>query len=164
MNILKTHKMDIKNEIPKNYKPLDELNVCSNRLLGGAKLIGINGFAPILIGDGAIPAIWIYGKNEKNKWVELIRESKSLHPAIQIINDKINREIVIGVQNTIILKGKMTSDKICVVNTLDLRPIGFDIHGKENEFYIANSTFSGNTFQGLGFLVGINENEKQNTK
>jgi hypothetical protein len=31
--------MDIKNEIPKNYKPLDELNVCSNRLLGGAKLI-----------------------------------------------------------------------------------------------------------------------------
>lgn len=153
--------MDTKNELPKNYKPLDELNVCSNRLLGGAKLIGINGFSPILIGDGAIPAIWIYGKNEKNKWIELINESKSLHPAIQIINDKINREIVIGIQNTIILKGKMASDKICIVNNLDLRPIGFDIHGKDNNLFIGNSTFSGNTFQGIGFFVGINENSNK---
>lgn len=151
--------METTNEIPKNYKPLDELDVCSNRLLGGAKLIGINGFSPILIGDGAIPSIWIYGKNEKNKWVELIKESKSIHPAIQIINDKFSREIVIGIQNTIVLKAKMTSDKICVVNTLDLRPIGLDIHGKNNEIYIANSTFSGNTFQGSGFLVGISENQ-----
>lgn len=154
--------MEPKNKLPENYKPLNELNICSNKLLGGAKLIGIDGFAPILIGDGVIPTIWIFGKNQDNKWVGLIKENKSLHPAIQIINDKIKREIVIGIQNTIVLKGKMTSDKVCEVNTIDLRPIGFDIHGKENEFYIANSTFSGNTFQGSGFLVGINE--KQNAE
>lgn len=154
--------MEVKNKLPKNYIPLNELIICSNKLLGGAKLIGIDEFAPILIGDGAIPSIWIFAKNQNNQWVEIIKESKSLHPAIQIVNDKINREIVIGIQDTIVLKGKMTSDKICEINAIDLRPIGFDIHGKDNEFHIANSTFSGNTFQINGFLVGFSE--KQNEK
>jgi hypothetical protein len=154
--------METKNKLPENYKPLNELNVCSNKLLGGAKLIGIDGFSPILIGNGIIPTIWIFGKNKNNKWVELIKENKSLHSGIQIINDKINREIIIGIQNTIILKGKMTSDKVCEVNTIDLRPIGLDIYGKEKEFYIANSTFSNNTFQGSGFLIGISENQNEN--
>ncbi|MCR1026643.1 hypothetical protein NQT66_17625 [Cellulophaga baltica] len=154
--------MEPKNKLPENYIPLDELNICSNKLLGGAKIIGIDDFAPILIGDGAIPSIWIFGKNQNNKWVELIKESKSLHPAIQIINDTINREIVIGIQNSIVLKAKMTSNKICEINTIDLRPIGFDIHGKGTEFHIAQSTFSGNTFNLNGFLVGISE--KQNAK
>ena len=154
--------MENKNKLPENYKPLDELNICSNKLLGGAKLLGIDDFAPILIGDGIIPSIWIFGKNQSNEWVELIKESVSMHPAIQIINDKNNREIVIGIQNSIVLKGKMTSNKICEVNTIDLRQIGFEIYGKEKEFNIANSSFSGNTFQLDGFLVGISE--KQNVK
>lgn len=149
--------MEYKNKLPENYKSLDELNICSNKLLGGAKLIGIDDFAPILIGDGVIPLVWIFGKNSNKQWVELIKESKSLHPAIQIINDIINREIIIGIQNTIVLKGKMTSDKVCEIDAIDLRLIGFDIHGKENEFHIANSAFSGNTFQLNGFLVGLSE-------
>lgn len=150
--------MEVKNKLPKKYIPLNELIICSNKLLGGAKLIEIDEFAPILIGDGAIPSIWIFSKNQNNQWVEIIKESKSLHPAIQIINDKINREIVIGFQDTIVLKGKMTSDKICKIDAIDLRPIGFDIHGKESKFHIANSTFSNNTFKLSGFLVGFSEN------
>jgi hypothetical protein len=149
--------MENKNKLPENYKPLDELNICSNKLLGGAKLLGIDDFAPILIGDGIIPLIWIFGKNQNNEWVELIKESVSMHPAIQIINDKINREIIIGIQNSIVLKGKMISNKICEINTIDLRQIGFEIYDKEKKLNIANSTFSGNTFQSNGFLVGMSE-------
>lgn len=57
--------MENKNRLPENYKPLDELNICSNKLTGGAKLLGIDDFAPILIGDGEIPSVWIFGKKQK---------------------------------------------------------------------------------------------------
>ncbi|MCM4153660.1 hypothetical protein DHD05_18870 [Arenibacter sp. N53] len=149
--------MESTNKLPENYIPLHELNVCSNKLMGGAKLIGINDFAPILIGDGVIPKIWIFAKIKDNIWIPLIKESKTSHPEIFIINDKINREIGIGIADTIVIKAKMTSDKVCEVNAIDLRPIGIDIHGKENELHIANSNFSNNTVKSSGFFVGISE-------
>lgn len=149
--------MEIKNKLPQNYIPFDELNICSNRLIGGTELIRINGFTPILIGDGIVPSIWIFGKNENQQWTELIKESISLHSAIKIITDKINREIIIGIQDIIVLKGKITSNKVCEINTLNLRPIGFDIQAKEKTLTIANSNFSTSTFKDVGVLIEFSE-------
>ena len=152
--------MEDKNKLPKNYIPLIELNICSNKFMNGGKLIEINNFPPLLIGDGIIPLIWIYIKGQNDEWVEIINESFSLSHSIQIIKDKTNREIIIGIDNTIVLKGKMTNDKYCEINILDLRPIGFDIHGNEDELKIVTSSFSKNTFMKNGIMFNSKVEKK----
>lgn len=159
-NTLKTLKMIKENIHPKNFQTLNELNVCSNKIIGGGNIIGIDNFAPLLIGDGIIPAVWLYARIDKVNWTAIVKESESFHSQIQIIANKINREVIIKIENTIILSAKMTSDKICTVDSIDLRPIGFNVYGNANNFQIANSSFNGNTFQGVSFMIGFGDKKE----
>ena len=146
---------------PKNYELLRELNVCSNRIIGGGSIIGIDSFAPLLIGNGQVPAIWLYVRIDKSNWTAVIKESESFHPKVLVTKNVKEREIIIKIENIIVLQARMTSDKICEIETIDLRPIGFNIYGSNNNFQVANSSFSGNTFNGISFMVGFGEKEEQ---
>lgn len=143
--------------LPKEYKTLEKLNICSNTIIGGGKIIGINDFAPILIGAGNIPNIWLYGKNNENKWVPIVEHNLSFHPAINIKRELVKKRITIKIQKTTILNAKMTSKSECKVIAIDLRPLGLNIVGNTNELKVGESSFSNNTFEGLGYMIGFTE-------
>jgi len=154
---LKNFKMIEERRLPKEYKALEKLNICSNTIIGGGKIIGVNDFAPILIGDGNIPNIWLYGKNNENKWVAIVEQNLSFHPAINIKRDLVKKRITIKIQSKTILNARMTSKSECKVIAINLKPIGLNIVGNTNELKVGESSFSDNTYQGKGYMIGFTE-------
>ncbi|MFD2565522.1 hypothetical protein [Aquimarina rubra] len=155
--------MNIKTKLPKNYIPLTELEVCSNKIIGGGSLIGINDFAPLLIGKGEIPKVWLYTKIDQNNWAPLIINNESQHSKIKILTDITSREITIKTHDTIIIHGIMSNDNSCSIDQLDLRPIGLMFYGNVEQLTIGDSNLKGNTFNGISFMIGIDD-EQANEK
>lgn len=143
--------------LPESYKALEVLNICSNKIIGGGKIIGINDFAPILIGTGNVPNVWLYGKNRENGWVLLVDDNFSLNPSVKIKRDILKRGVTIKIDRTVLLDAKMTSNKECKVVSIDLRPIGLNVVGNSQELKVGEARFSDNTFHGKGFMIGFSE-------
>lgn len=139
---------------PTNLDKLKSLEICSNKLIGGGDLVNIQNFVPIIIGNGIVPKIWLTVKNENNI-IELVKENVSYNNQI-IINSNDNfREVKIYANNLLLITAKLINDYECVVNHLDLRPIGLNIFGNDKELNVANTKFSGNSFSGAKFLIGM---------
>ena len=155
MNTLKIHKMEKINILPENYIPINELNVCSNRIMGGGSVIGINNISPLIIGQGNIPMIWLYSRIDRSNWLPLVVESRSKHANIDIIENQDEREITIKFNDIILISSKMLNDNSNFVNQIDLRPIGIDLHGDSNRLMVSGNNFSGNTFNGISFMIGF---------
>ena len=69
--------------LPSQYKPFEEIDVCTNTFINGEILFVINDNVPLLIGQGRgseksdrYPDLIVYGRN----WQSLVRDNKSLHP------------------------------------------------------------------------------------
>lgn len=142
---------------PQNYIPVNRLVICSNTLIGGGNIIGFDDFPPLLIGKGTVPKLWVYAKDRHQKWTPIINESRSLHPAIIIKSDDITREILAKIDNATLIRAKMSDDNSCLVDQIDLRPIGLNLFGNETVLTIGTSNFSGNTFQGVRFMIGVSD-------
>ncbi len=142
---------------PTNYKPLKTLEVCSNKINGGGSIIGFNNFAPILIGKGVVPTIWLYAKDNSADWVPVVEENESKHVKVQIEKSIPLRELTAKVDDTLIIRAQMTDEDVCAVTILDLRPIGLNIYGDTTSLKIGDSTFNGNVFEVSTFMIAINE-------
>jgi hypothetical protein len=149
---------------PQKYVPIARLEVCSNELIGGGNIVGFDNFSPLLIGKGDIPLVWIYARADKLNWIPVVTQSESKHSKILIEKRLDQRELIISVEKVVLIHAKMLNDESCIVNQLDLRPVGLDLHGDSNELVIGNSKFSGNTFQGVTFMIGISEDQTDYTK
>ncbi|WP_010253975.1 hypothetical protein [Myroides injenensis] len=139
---------------PYNISKLEKLTVCSNILIGGGDLVKIENFVPLVIGNGQVPKIWLTIKLANNI-IQIVKENYSENKQIKIVTDNTQREIRIYAENQNLISAKIIRDNECVVNQLDLRPIGLNIFGNEKELNIANSKLSGNSFTGPKFLIGI---------
>lgn len=141
---------------PKNYKKLQILDVCSNKIIGGGNVMGIDNFAPLLIGDGILPQVWLYTKVDKSSWTPLIIENNSLHTGLTISKNEPLKDITIKTGSVVILNVVKIGDGHCDIKHLDLRPIGLNIYGNQQVLKAANSSFSGNIFNGI-FMVGFSD-------
>ncbi|MCK0114662.1 hypothetical protein [Gelidibacter sp. F63206] len=142
---------------PKNYKRLQILDVCSNKIIGGGSVMGIDNFAPLLIGDGNLPKVWLYAKVSKNSWTPLIVENESLHTDLHITINEQEREVIIKIKDVIILNVVKIEDGHCEIRHLELRPIGLNLYGNQQALRVANSTFAGNIYNGISFMVGFTD-------
>lgn len=141
-------------ELPANYVPLEILDICSNKIMGGGHLLGINNYPPLLIGSGPTPIIWLNARTPKGDWVPLIVENLSYHKLIIVETNLKGKKTIIKVNDTILLSSKMSYEDECIVDKLDFRPIGFNLFGNTEKLNIGGSQFIKNTFQGMNFMVG----------
>ena len=82
---------------------------------------------------------------------------RSIHPAVIVSQNQELREITAKVDTVTLINAKMIDDNSCIINQIDLRPIGLNLFGNENNLTIGTSNFSGNTFQGVTFMIGVND-------
>jgi len=147
----------MKNNLPSEYQPFERLMICSNILIGAGAIVKIGDFEPILVGKGLIlPAIWLRARAKNKNWISLVERSVSLSPQIEIINDIALKTTTIKTKDVIILKAQQV-DSTCIINILDLRPLGLNIFGDEQLLKVGAGEFRGNTMQGIGAFIGINE-------
>lgn len=146
--------MITRNSMPKNYSPLSKLIICSNILSGGSNLVSVGDVLPLLIGKGEKPKIWLQAlaDTKTNQFVTIVDESISMHPSVKVyeesgsLNVKISEEVVLSV--------KILDQNTAVVEKLDFRPIGLNMHGNSSALIVGGGTFSGNSMSGGGTLIG----------
>ncbi|PRW95998.1 hypothetical protein C7A07_23995 [Pseudomonas fragi] len=141
--------------LPKGYLPYQALTLCSNKLIGGTKVVSVGKVLPLLIGKGAKPQIWIQALQfpKSKKYILLVDASISRHPLVRV--EELGSQIVVKVNGGIVLRVEQTGDDQAVVDELDLRSLGFNVYGGVSELNVGNITFSNSTFNQVGVMVGI---------
>lgn len=144
--------------LPENYTPYEEVDVCSNRLIGGVQLVAISEHLPLIVGKGSKPQIWLQGitNPEKVVFTPLVENSIPKHPAIEV--KEVADDIIVSAFGTTMLKVKVVSPSHVVIGQLDLRPIGINVFGDSNTLTVAGNEFSDNTMEGnpSTTLIGMN--------
>jgi hypothetical protein len=148
---------EMKNIIPSEYQPFERLTICSNTLIGAGAIVRIGEFEPLLVGKGLkLPAIWLRARANNKNWISVVERSISLSPQIVIINDVDSNTTIVKTKDVIVLKAQQI-DSACIINELDLRPLGLNIFGNEQHLKVGAGEFTGNTMQGIGAFIGMNE-------
>lgn len=145
---------DILDNITLNLIALDELTICSNKIIGGGQLIEIQEYVPLIIGAGETPKIWLRMKFQ-DKEITLINDNRIFNSSITIEENKAEKSTSVKAKDSLIIYSKMLDSKKCIITNLDLRPIGLDIVGNSKELRIAGTTLAGNTFSGTKFIIGM---------
>ncbi len=141
--------------MPQNYSPLNTLKICSNTLFDGSILVSLGDILPLLIGKGEKPKIWLQAVvDSKNKqFVTIVDESISMHPAVKVYEESGSLNIMISEE--VVLSVKMLNQDSAVVEKLDFRPIGINMHGNSTSLIVGGGTVSGNTMSGGGTFIGL---------
>lgn len=143
--------------LPKGYSPYKLLNVCSNKLTGGAKIIVVGDILPLLIGSGSKPQVWLRAIQhpQSKRFISLVEASISQHPLVRV--EEVGRQLVVKVQGATVLRVEQTSEDQAFVSELDLRKLGLNVFGTISHLNAGGVTFSNNTFSGEGALVSFPE-------
>ena len=147
----------MKNNIPEEYQSFEKLTFCSNILIGVRAIFKVGENEPLIIGKGLkLPAIWLKTKTKDDTWISVVERSISLHSQIKIINDMDKNTTIIKTGTITILKAMQVGSN-CIVEELNLTPIGLNIIGDSHALKVGESVFEGNTFKGLGSFLIIND-------
>jgi len=143
--------------LPEGYIPFEELVFCNNHLINVKVPIEFKKNIPLLIGKGDIPLVWLSVPitQEAKEWKEIVIKNKSMDKRITVISSEKDKSTTIKVDNHIIIQIKKHSDEEAEVISLDLRPLGFNIHGNANILYFGTNKFVNNSFKNLWAMIGI---------
>ncbi|HZF71433.1 hypothetical protein [Sulfuricurvum sp.] len=144
-----------RNNLPKSYQPYENLNVCSNTLIGGGHIAAVGDALPLIIGKGEKPQIWLQAISnpDKQEFVSIVENSVSKYPAVEV--KEVSGSVVVSIQGTVVLSVKKLSENSAVVEAMDLRPIGLNMYGNSSSMNVSGSTLSGNSMSGGGVLIGL---------
>lgn len=141
--------------LPSDYIPFNELTICSNKLVNGRMPFSIKGQAPLLIGSGEIPRIWLNLPPTESTaaWKPLVQANTSLSQTIKVKADR--KHIDVNIEKSPIVKVVIHSDRSAEIEQLDLRPLGLNIYGDKSSLFVGGSELRYNTFQNVDSMVGI---------
>lgn len=144
--------------LPDGYVALNKLNVCSNVLIGGGFAFSLGSILPLIIGKGSVPMVWMQAYDFKMKKSKILVDGNiSKHPDVLVKKpDDGVIEISTG-KDVRILRVKNTGIDSSVVSFIDLRPVGLNIIGNQNELKVGNSSFSKNTIEGANVFFGLGD-------
>lgn len=149
--------MIFKSDLPSNFKPYKQLNICSNLLIDCKFILSIGDKIPILIGSNKKPLIWLSTiiDPEKKHYLDLVVASEVVYPSVTISENGNLLEIFAGKQ--LILSISSDQPDSAFIHKIDLRPIGINIFGDEKVLNVSNNKLSSNTFQNVETMIGFGE-------
>ncbi|WP_168377577.1 hypothetical protein [Acinetobacter cumulans] len=144
-------------DLPEDYKSLNSLTICSNKLIGGGFPFALGDGLPLIIGSGKEPKVWLQAVEDpqSKKLILLVDGNISTVKEISVTKPEKGVIEVYFKGVTRILRVKQIDNSSAVISFLDLRPIGLNITGNQDGLNIAGSSFSGNTFQGSSVFIGL---------
>jgi hypothetical protein len=143
------------NSLPTNYKAPSSIYIGSNIISNVNTLIDFKGFAPILIGDGKIPRIWINipAKQDGSEWYPLVKDNFSTNPSVLVI--KSGNRVKVTTPDGVIIDCEKEKNGSVTVNKLNLKPFGLNVYSDEKSMSIMNATFSSSKFSNMMSVIGI---------
>jgi len=141
--------------LPESFLPYQDLNFCSNNILGGGHIFAIGKVLPLLIGVGSTPRVWLQAVAAPNskEFVTIVADSESTHPAVDV--SVIGNKIVVSANGKVVLNVEAIDDKHAVVSEVDFRPLGLNVFGSSEALSLGGMKLSRNTMSGVGVAFGL---------
>ena len=122
-------------ELPANFQPFPTLIFCGNELIDG-KAVFCVGSRPVLrVGKGNPPLVWLQCPMESpqdKSWEWIIRENEKIYKGSGLVvstpSTSTSMEIYVDEHRLIHLTVPIP-DKKAEIISLDLTPLGVDVHG-----------------------------------
>jgi hypothetical protein len=142
--------------LPIDFTPCNKVKLCSNTILGGSQLFLLGNTVPLLVGEGRqSPRIWLQAISDPatREFLTVVEDSRSMHPAVNVsVNGS---SISILVNRHIVLKAKSFGNSDVVINEIDLRPLGLNVHGDQSGLSLGGMQLSNNTMSGVGVAFAL---------
>jgi len=152
-------------QLPTQYRPFRELNLCSNVLINVRAPLAANGQPLLLVGRGTngAPLVWLAARMspESKVWAYVVEAGRPLRPLIVINTDNVAGAVTVHVGGTLAVKARKVSDDTVAVDSLDLRPLGLVVYGSTRELHIGGMMMERNTLENLGIAFAIGEPPEQ---
>ncbi|KVE27768.1 hypothetical protein WI93_12100 [Burkholderia vietnamiensis] len=144
-------------EMPVGFEPYSTLNFCSNMLVNVKVPIAIKqGLAPLLIGRGASPRVWMsagHVMNDQQAFFQIVKDNVSNSPQVRIVTGSNFTEVLFG--DTIMCHVKQISNDEAAVTKLDLRPAGLVLFGDENSLNVGSNKMDHTTIKNAMAFLSI---------
>jgi len=142
-------------DLPKKYQSFRHLKVGSNELDNVSAILEINGYLPLLLGDGITPKVWLSvpANTQGTDWYTLIKENFSSHPEVKVETG--GKFIKVRARGVTVLNAIKTADKSLSILKLDLRPFGLEVFADNLLLNIMGNRLSNNEFRNVRVVVSM---------
>ena len=143
------------NSLPSNYQSPKKMMIGTNSFENIMMLVSFKKHAPILIGEGKIPHIWINipANKDGSEWYPLVKDNFSTNPTVIVI--KRDNGVKVTTPDGVIVDCEIENDGTIQVKKLNLKPFGINIFADEKSMNIMGTSFSSSGFNNIGAVVGI---------
>jgi hypothetical protein len=143
--------------LPVNYQPFGNLDVCSNTLSGGGGIpFQIGESYPLLIGwSETVPLIWIRAPRDPDgkAWTELVSANQILHQGFQVAAEA--GLVSVHFQGRLLVTVRQSSQDSAQVEVLDLRPIGLNVYGSGDGLTAGTVRMVNSAFFGASVMIKL---------
>jgi len=144
--------------LPPQFTPFQRVRLGSNVLENVVAVVSINGFIPLLIGDGESPKVWlsIPTNKEGTEWYPLIKENFSSNSEVSVEITK--KRVTVRTPQGTVLNVIKNADHSLVFFKLDLRPFGLNVYADEGALHAMGNKLAKNEFRNIPVIIGIGNN------
>ena len=141
--------------LPKDYHPFKTIRIGGNYFENAQALVTIGGHAPLLIGKGVVPRVWLSGpgKPPGDDWLELIVDN--LSPPSDLTVDSRKFLVKVNKGEVMVCRAMSTVNDVLTINRLDLRPLGLKIYSDAQGLHIMGSTMTANMISGVPVVMVV---------
>lgn len=141
--------------LPPQYVPFHKIRLGSNTLENVVAVVSINGFIPLLVGDGESPKVWlsIPTNREGTEWYPLIKENFSSHSEVSV--EVARKRVTIRTPQGTALNVIKNAENSLVFFKLDLRPFGLNVYADEGSLHVMDNKLAKNEFRNIPVIIGI---------
>ncbi len=119
--------------------------------------IAMDGRPILLIGKGDQPQVWLWGlaNKETKELVEVVSSNSVRIVSAPIKVESENDSTCVKLNDKIIVKAVKLSDEKAMVEQIDMRPLGFNIHGDSNTLNVGTTVMVGNQMIGGQAFIAL---------
>ena len=141
--------------LPTDYHPFKTIRIGENYFENAQALVTIGGHAPLLIGKGAVPRVWlsVLGKQPGNEWIELIVDNLSPQSVLTVDSRKFLLKV--DKDEAMVCRATSTVNDDLIINGLDLRPLDMEIYSDAQGLHIMGSTMTKNVLSGVPVVMVV---------
>ncbi len=149
-------------DLPKEFAAFEELIFCSNILENCKIPIAIDDRPIILVGKGKQPQIWLWvraaqtTKDSTQIVLAQIVSSNSVRiPVGSITVDTVDNCTYVKIKDVVIIKAVRHSEEKATIEQIDLRPLGFSVHGDSKALGVGNTIMADNRITGTRVAIAL---------
>lgn len=146
---------DLLSSLPLDYEPFETLDLCSNRISARVPLMVQGVGAPLLIGKGDNPKVWmaVAVSKPERMFFYIVQNNSAMSPQVQVI--AANGTTTIRSGENVLCRVTRRAENEAAVTELDLRAIGLNIVGTASELSVGGNKLIRSNVGGSGVAIGI---------